>query len=221
MDIFGKTLNHTTLLGLVLLLSSLIGILDANMKYPYVTCGSVLKLINRNFQVRLHSHDIKYGSGSGQQSVTGNGESDDSNSYWAIKGLSNEHCKRGEPIKCGSKIRMEHLQSHKNLHSHLFKSPLSGNQEISAFGDNGEGDTGDNWTVVCSEDVWERSKVVRFKHVDTESWLSVSGRTYGRPIHGQAEVVAISYPDASCYWQAADGIFVKPDDKDEFAHDEL
>uniref|UniRef100_V5HAV7 Putative secreted stromal cell-derived factor 2 n=1 Tax=Ixodes ricinus TaxID=34613 RepID=V5HAV7_IXORI len=37
----------------------------------YVTCGSVLKLQNTEHGVRLHSHDIKYGSGSGQQSVTG------------------------------------------------------------------------------------------------------------------------------------------------------
>jgi len=32
-----------------------------------VTCGSVLKLVNVRSDVRLHSHDIKYGSGSGQQ----------------------------------------------------------------------------------------------------------------------------------------------------------
>lgn len=28
-----------------------------------VTCGSVLKLLNTQHKVRLHSHDIKYGSG--------------------------------------------------------------------------------------------------------------------------------------------------------------
>ena len=35
--------------------------------YDYVTCGSVLKLLNVRNNVRLHSHDVKYGSGSGQQ----------------------------------------------------------------------------------------------------------------------------------------------------------
>jgi len=35
--------------------------------YDYVTCGSVLKLLNVRSNVRLHSHDVKYGSGSGQQ----------------------------------------------------------------------------------------------------------------------------------------------------------
>lgn len=35
--------------------------------YPYVTCGSVIKLMNNNLKFRLHSHEVKYGSGSGQQ----------------------------------------------------------------------------------------------------------------------------------------------------------
>ena len=193
---------------LLLFLSDII--VSEATKYPHVTCGSVVKLVNKNFQVRLHSHDVKYGSGSGQQSVTGTSEKDDVNSYWSVKGLVNEPCKRGEPIACGAKVRLEHIITKKNLHSHLFKSPLSGNQEISAFGDNGEGDSGDNWTVVCSDDFWERDTSIRFKHLDTEAWLGVSGRTYGRPIHGQAEVVATSYPDGSSYWEAKEGVFVIP-----------
>lgn len=54
----------------------------------YVTCGSVIKLVNNNYKTRLHSHDIKYGSGSGQQSVTAVDDREDGNSYWAVKGES-------------------------------------------------------------------------------------------------------------------------------------
>ena len=36
-----------------------------------VTCTSIIKLQNVQRGVRLHSHEVKYGSGSGQQSVTG------------------------------------------------------------------------------------------------------------------------------------------------------
>lgn len=53
--------------------------------YP-VTCGTLLKLQNKNSEIRLHSHDIKYGSGSGQQSVTGMSETGDVNSHWQILG---------------------------------------------------------------------------------------------------------------------------------------
>lgn len=48
----------------------------------HVTWNSVIKLENdAKPKVRLHSHDIKYGSGSGQQSVTA-AENQDTNSYW-------------------------------------------------------------------------------------------------------------------------------------------
>jgi dolichyl-phosphate-mannose--protein O-mannosyl transferase len=47
-----------------------------------VTYGSVVKLMHEKTKHRLHSHDVAYGSGSGQQSVTGFPEGDDSNSYW-------------------------------------------------------------------------------------------------------------------------------------------
>ena len=46
------------------------------------------------------------------------------------------------PIKCGSVIRLTHLNTNRNLHSHHFQSPLSRNLEVSAFGENGEGDEG-------------------------------------------------------------------------------
>lgn len=39
------------------------------ISYDYVTCISSLKLINSYHSVRLHSHDVKYGSGSGQQVI--------------------------------------------------------------------------------------------------------------------------------------------------------
>ncbi|KAM6174536.1 stromal cell-derived factor 2 isoform 2-T2 [Erethizon dorsatum] len=105
-----------------------------------VTCGSVLKLLNTRHNVRLHSHDVRYGSGSGQQSVTGVTSVDDSNSYWRIRGKTATVCERGTPIKCGQPIRLTHVNTGRNLHSHHFTSPLSGNQEVSAFGEEGEGE---------------------------------------------------------------------------------
>lgn len=55
----------------------LIGILVEQITY-----GTVLKLMHEKTKFRLHSHDVPYGSGSGQQSVTGFANVDDSNSYW-------------------------------------------------------------------------------------------------------------------------------------------
>lgn len=101
----------------------------------YVTCGSVLKLLNVAYNMRLHSHDVKYGTGSGQQSVTATEIQEDVNSHWVIKAKTGRQCERGEPVSCGDIIRLQHVTTKKNLHSHHFQSPLSGNQEVSAYGD--------------------------------------------------------------------------------------
>lgn len=49
-----------------------------------MTCNSVIKLKNVDYGVRLHSHDVKYGTGSGQQSVTGTELTEDVNSHWYV-----------------------------------------------------------------------------------------------------------------------------------------
>ncbi|XP_023020795.1 stromal cell-derived factor 2 [Leptinotarsa decemlineata] len=191
----------------------------------YVTCGSVIKLLNTDYRVRLHSHDVKYGTGSGQQSVTGTEIQEDINSHWMVKAGTGKHCVRGRPIKCGSVIRLEHVETKKNLHSHNFQSPLSGNQEISCYGNGGEGDSGDNWTIVCSGDNWHRDDSVMFKHVDTQMYLSISGKTFGRPITGQMEVIGVYSSSGSVHWQTAEGVFIHAADSSSqhthSAHEEL
>ncbi|KAJ8961262.1 hypothetical protein NQ318_008946 [Aromia moschata] len=188
-------------------------------KQIYVTCGSVIKLMNTDYRVRLHSHDVKYGTGSGQQSVTATEVQEDINSHWLVKAATGKSCLRGEPIKCGGVIRLEHVETKKNLHSHHFQSPLSGNQEISCYGDNGEGDSGDNWSVICSGDNWRRDESVMFKHVDTQMYLGTSGRTFGRPINGQMEVVGVHSSTGAVHWQTMEGVYLHaPDIAAKYTH---
>ena len=177
-----------------------------------VTIGSALKLINKAYSVRLHSHDIKYGSGSGQQSVTGMNSEVDANSLWQIRSPNNEVLMRGTPVKCGQKVRLTHIRTMTNLHSHHVSSPLSGEQEVSCYGQDGEGDHLDDWVVVCSGAYWRRDQYVRFKHVETGAYLGCSGKTYGRPIHGQYEIVSShsGTGNSNKQWKAMEGVFIKP-----------
>lgn len=171
-----------------------------------------MKLINEYYNVRLHSHDVKYGTGSGQQSVTATQRQEDVNSHWLIKGSSKKHCPRGQPVRCGDIIRLQHVSTAKNLHSHHFSAPLSnGNQEVSAYGVDGEGDSGDNWMAMCDGDYWERDEKIMLKHMDTEVYLSVSGHKYGSPISGQLEVVGSSHVQAAD-WLAGEGIYIHTSD---------
>ncbi|CAM9236102.1 unnamed protein product, partial [Ectocarpus fasciculatus] len=183
-----------------------------------VTCGSVIKLKHKDTGHHLHSHAVAWGSGSSQQSVTAHGASNDQQSFWLVKEAHNaEACPLSTAIKCGDKIRLQHVATGKNLHSHLFRAPLSGNQEVSGFGDNGWGDTGDNWEVVCSSkaDYWNRGEVIQFKHGDTGKWLS-TGTAYafnqqncggGCPIMGQTEVSSSSKKDSKTLWFTGQGIY--------------
>lgn len=96
-------------------------------------------------------------------------------------------------------------------------------QEVSAFGEEGEGDYLDDWTVLCNGPYWVRDGEVRFKHSSTDVLLSVTGEQYGRPISGQKEVHGMAQPSQNNYWKAMEGIFMKPSEllKAEAHHAEL
>ncbi|XP_073421623.1 stromal cell-derived factor 2 [Dendrobates tinctorius] len=209
--------------SLLLLFTPLLFPYGSGSELSVVTCGSVVKLLNTKHNVRLHSHDVRYGSGSGQQSVTGVTSADDGNSYWRIRGKTSTVCARGTLVKCGQSIRLTHVNTGRNLHSHHFTSPLSGNQEVSAFGDDGEGDILDDWTVLCNGEFWQRDEEVRLKHTSTSVLLSITGEQYGRPINGQREVHGMTYASQHNYWKVMEGIFMKPSEppRTDYTHYEL
>ncbi|RKP09181.1 MIR motif-containing protein, partial [Thamnocephalis sphaerospora] len=145
------------------------------------------------------------GTGSGQQSVTGLQASADPDCLWQVNAAMGEECRRGEPVKCGQSIRLVHYSTSKLLHSHRHTSPLSNNQEVSAF--DGQ-DAGDNWTVECvaadsAGAAWRRETPVRLQHAETDMYLYASDAyMYGSPIRGQMEVSAVSAPDDNTLWRS-------------------
>ncbi|KRZ86169.1 Stromal cell-derived factor 2 [Trichinella sp. T8] len=176
----------------------------------YIGCTSVVKLLNVKIDRRLHSHDVRYGSGSGQQSVTGIADKDDKGSYWVVLAAHDNICQRGQPIACNSVIRFQHSSTGCLLHSHsAFACPFSGNQEVSCFGKNGIGDEGDNWIVLCDKKYWEKGDEVQFKHLQTDHYLGMSSRKYDRPIVGQNEVCAFRSDSFPTIWKAVEGIYMK------------
>jgi len=153
-------------------------------------------------------HGFSYGTGSGQQSVTCYEGGDDANSYWIIHGAYNKKCARGTPLKSGDTIRLQHMQTRHWLHSHLHKSPLSGNQEVSCFGSDAQSDTGDNWKVEVEKGTdWNKDGRVKLLHVDTSTYLGSHDKKFSRPIAGQQEVYAKKTKDGNTNWAATEGVY--------------
>ena len=159
----------------------------------FVTCGSAIKLSHYESKVQtkqehfLSSEGKNLGSGSGQQIVTSVANPTTTNTLWWVRGPDNEDrpgevsactgpgSKPGDKISCGSLLRLTHLNSMKNLHSHDVKSPLSRQQEVSAFGvGDGKGDAGDDWKLICNTGYWKREAMVQFQHVDSKRYLGAS-----------------------------------------------
>ncbi|XP_022976196.1 stromal cell-derived factor 2-like protein [Cucurbita maxima] len=175
-----------------------------------ITYGTVLKLMHEKTKFRLHSHDVPYGSGSGQQSVTGYPNVDDANSYWIVRPELGTSAKQGDPIKSGTIIRLQHMGTRKWLHSHLHASPISGNLEVSCFGDDSNSDTGDYWKLVIegSGKTWKQGQRIRLQHVDTGGYLHSHNKKYSRTAGGQQEVCGVREKRADNVWLAAEGVYL-------------
>jgi dolichyl-phosphate-mannose--protein O-mannosyl transferase len=152
---------------------------------------------------------------------------------WLVKEGSNDQaCELGRAIPCNSVVRLEHVDTKKNLHSHLFKAAISGNQEVSGFGnEEGNGDTGDNWVVGCDagQTVWSRGKTVTFQHADTRRFLTSSSSAMFNqqncggncPIMSQTEVSAGNKKDSKAKWATGQGVYYPESLKDGDINDEL
>jgi dolichyl-phosphate-mannose--protein O-mannosyl transferase len=171
-----------------------------------------------NYQLSSNGH--QWGGGSGQQVVTLVDDSASHATLWLVVEAEKETqpCKPGTPIKCGDYIRLTHMQTQKNLHTHHVKSALSGQQEIAGFGEKGVGDISDDWQVLCQNSIdrfWPRGNNVRFKHRETGKYLS-SAKQFefnerncrNCPILNHLEAAGIGRVDTTSYFKADIGVFL-------------
>lgn len=170
-----------------------------------VKYGDVIRLKHVATSHALHSHRINYSHprSSQQQQVTAYSDQD-SNDYWLVKvqhGLPSDR-KSGQSLRHNDILRLEHVPTKTNLHSHIAPSPLTGQQEVTAFGVDGEGDANDNWRVeVDGKGIWFEKKKVRLIHLDTKSALhSHAGHSHPVFTAGQQEVTCYTGRDDNDYW---------------------
>ena len=184
-----------------------------------VTYGSSLRIQNIITKYYLSSFGMNWSTGSGLQIVTAVQSDKDRNSLFTIKEGENYPTKiNGEPVLCGEIIRLEHIATGKNLHSHDFKSFVTNSQEACAFGEDGNGDVNDNFRISCykqndNETITGKTEFF-LQHVPTQNWLYINYKTSmyddrncrGCPIRGQREVSLTTKKDKQCLWKVIGGI---------------
>lgn len=89
----------------------------------------------------------------------------DDNDWWIVAGPHNGGTPaRGTPVADGETIRLVHRATGLRLHSHNIPSPVSCQQEVSAFGG---GDANDDWRVRYQQP----GGTMRLVHVNTRNPL--------------------------------------------------
>ncbi len=184
-----------------------------------VTYGSSLRIQNIITKYYLSSFGMNWSTGSGLQIITAVQNDKDRNSLFTIKEGENYPVKiNGEPVLCGEIIRLEHIATGKNLHSHDFKSFVTNSQEACAFGEDGNGDVNDNFRISCykqnDNDTITGKTEFFLQHVPTQNWLYINYKTSmyddrncrGCPIRGQREVSLTTKKDKQCLWKVIGGI---------------
>ncbi len=163
--------------------------------------------VETNHALQSSPRNYTHPRSSRQQQVTAH-TSADANGDWIIKGPhgSSELHKAGEPVRDGDLIRLEHRSTEKNLHSHAdVPSPVSGHQEVTAFGSSAAGDANDNWKVELTKDrIWRAGTLVRLVHGLTGKALhSHAGESHPEYTANQQEVTCFSGRDNNDLWQVA------------------
>jgi len=177
-----------------------------------VSYFSVVKLQHTASSARLHSSQMTYGTGSGQQAITAYPVGGDPNSYWIVKGPHGEkQPAQGAPVECGGTIRLQHVGTTANLHAHNHKSPLTGNIEVSGYGEGDEwGDEYDDFTVECADeaDFWLRDQPVYLYHKKMAGYLSSNAAVkFPRTIRDHQEVCLMKKKTANAKWRTNEGVY--------------
>lgn len=81
------------------------------------------------------------------QVFTLEGEPSD-NSTWIVIPPQVTEEEAGYEVGFEDKVRLKHVPTRANLHSHELESPVSGQQEVSCFGDDENSDDNDLWEVL-------------------------------------------------------------------------
>ncbi|ODV74499.1 dolichyl-phosphate-mannose-protein mannosyltransferase PMT2 [Cyberlindnera jadinii NRRL Y-1542] len=164
----------------------------------------------------LHSHVQVYPEGSKQQQVTAYGHKDSNNQWYFQRPRGrdawNETTDIMEYVIDQMPIRLMHVSTGRNLHSHEVAAPVSKSEyEVSCYGDANIGDPKDNWVIEIMHQYGSEDKLrvhplttsFRLRHQLLGCYLMQSGSSYPAWGFHQSEIVCARNPfarDKRTWW---------------------
>ncbi|VVC33926.1 MIR motif,Protein O-mannosyl-transferase, C-terminal four TM domain,Glycosyl transferase family 39/83 [Cinara cedri] len=184
-----------------------------------VAFGSIVTLKNhRTGGGYLHSHWHLYPEnvGAKQQQITTYAHKDENN-RWLIKFYKdNEKINVNDTVrfvKHGDMIRLEHVPTRRNLHSHRESAPITKKHyQVTGYGEEGVGDYNDVWKVFIengNEDTVISAVIskIKFVHVLQHCVLTASNKQLPKWAFEQLEVTCSpNLRDANSFWNVEDNI---------------
>lgn len=165
--------------------------------------GTQVRLQHVLTGARLQSQWSTYERGSEQQQVTGH-YMDDDNDWFLVKQAHNAIKQITGPVPDGAFIRLEHVLTGRNLHSHDVPAHLTkGQKEVSCFGRCGNGDWNCNWLLRYDHD----NAGFRLMHVEmskgpSKFYLHSHAKRYPAWVgHEQQEVTLSDEHDPNNLWR--------------------
>ncbi|XP_046479976.1 protein O-mannosyl-transferase 2 isoform X9 [Neodiprion pinetum] len=185
----------------------------------HLAYGAIITLKNhRTGGGYLHSHWHLYpeGMGARQQQITTYSHKDDNNRWFVKKFDTNVLPPDNVLVKHGDLIRLEHIVTRRNLHSHKEVAPISKKHyQVTGYGENGTGDANDVWKVLIvngkEDDIVETvTSKLKFVHYLHHCALTSSGKTLPKWAYSQQEVSCNpNMRDKNSMWNIEDNIFTK------------
>ncbi|KAG5671930.1 hypothetical protein PVAND_002098 [Polypedilum vanderplanki] len=165
----------------------------------------------------LHSHYHLYPKnfGARQQQITTYTHKDDNNK-WIIKPYDRESYgkKNVTIVKHGDLVRLEHLMTRRNLHSHSEKAPITVKHfQVTGYGENGTGDANDIFKILIlngkeSDSIHTVSTKFKLVHYFQHCAVTSSGKQLPKWGFEQQEVSCNpNLRDKNALWNVEDNYF--------------
>ncbi|KAJ1795755.1 hypothetical protein LPJ59_004165, partial [Coemansia sp. RSA 2399] len=135
-----------------------------------IKIGSIVS-IKHNMTGRFLHSDRSHGTqtGSNQQLVFGYRWNSDQNDWWQVLPANRDVPVPGSVVSYGTQIRLRHLETGRHLHSHYNFHDKSGQNEVTAYGDEAFSDENDHWVVERWNEgaygqTWNANDIIVLRH---------------------------------------------------------